>query len=203
MLEQNLGVRTGITRSSANNEFDQSMRVGSLAQPGSNLVLGLNASQPPNQNCADDDELSNRSPSSAGEADEANHSLCRAVFRKLLGTFAHWSDLVVPRRKRHAFDHSNHSFDSITDRSVANLALQLWVGLLSWRRARAYSHYRTHSGADGPYLKTSLLLRLGRLAYPAGPPPLECACSCRFHLPLDRERESESPNRDTRLWASV
>ena len=77
----------------------------------------------------------------------------RAVFRKLLGTFASESDLVVRRRKHHAFDHSNHSFDSITDRSVAKLALQLWMGLLSWRRAWAYSYYRNHSGADGPYLK--------------------------------------------------
>jgi hypothetical protein len=88
-------------------------------------------------------------------ADLAKH----AVIRKLLGTFAYWPDLFVPRRKRHAFDHSNYHFDSVADWSIANLAVQRRLGLLSRRRAWAYSHYRNHSGADGPYLNTSLLLK--------------------------------------------
>jgi hypothetical protein len=61
--------------------------------------------------------------------------------------------------KRHAFDHSNYHFDSVADWSIANLAVQRRLGLLSRRRAWAYSHYRNHSGADGPYLNTSLLLK--------------------------------------------
>jgi hypothetical protein len=48
MWEQTPGVRTGTARSSAN-------------KPGSNPALGLNASQPPNQNWPDDNDKENGS----------------------------------------------------------------------------------------------------------------------------------------------